>query len=132
VARENLEIVRAIYSALAVGDREGLVADVDPSIRIYDRPTHPDASVYEGHEGLLHFSDVDSEAFDQVAYEPQDFRAMGPWVIVPVKQSGVGKSSSLGVEEHIVNVWKLERGQCVELRIFSTLQEAEAAISVSY
>jgi hypothetical protein len=40
------------------------------------------------------------------------------------QQSGRGKSSALSVEERIVNVWKLRRGKCVELRIFSTIEEA--------
>jgi ketosteroid isomerase-like protein len=124
MSRENIDVVRAIYRAFARRDREALVADVDPSIRIYDRPFHPDASVYEGREGFLRFSESDWEAFDQVAYEPQDFLANGAYVVVPIKQRGRGKSSTLGIEEGIVNVWKLRRGKCVELRIFSTIEEA--------
>jgi exosome complex RNA-binding protein Rrp4 len=74
--------------------------------------------------GFLRFSETDWEAFEEVVYEPQDFLANGPCVVVPIKQSGRGKSSALGIEERIVNVWKLRRGRCVELRIFSTIEEA--------
>ena len=128
MSRENVEVVRAIYRAFARRDREALVADLDPSIRIYDRPFHPDASVYEGPEGFLRFSETDWEAFEQVVYEPQDFIVNGAYVVVPIKQSGTGKSSALGIEEGIVNVWKLRRGKCVELRIFSTIEEAMEAL----
>lgn len=97
---------------------------LDPSIRAYGRPFHPDASVYEGREGFLRFSETDWEAFEEVAYEPQDFVPSGPYVVVQIKQSGRGRSSALGIEERIVNVWKLRRGKCVELRIYSTMEEA--------
>jgi ketosteroid isomerase-like protein len=128
MSRQNVEVVRAIYRAFARRDREALVRHLDPSIRVYARPLHPDASVYEGWEGFLRFSQTDWEAFEEVAYEPQDFLANGPYVVVPIKQSGRGKGSALSVEERIVNVWKLRRGKCVELRIFSTIEEAlEAA-----
>jgi ketosteroid isomerase-like protein len=109
MSRENVEVVRSIYRAFARRDRHALVADLDPSIRVHDRPSHPDASVYEGPEGFLRFSETDWEAFEAVVYEPQDFVANGAYVIVPIKQSGKGKSSTLAIEEGIVNVWKLRR-----------------------
>jgi ketosteroid isomerase-like protein len=124
MSRENVEVVRAIYSAFARRDRDAVVGDLDPSIRVYDRASHPDASVYEGREGFLRFHETDREAFEEVVYEPQDFLDNGAYVVVPIKQSGRGKSSALRIEEDIVNVWKLRRGKCVELRIFSTLEEA--------
>jgi ketosteroid isomerase-like protein len=126
--RENVEVVRAIYRAFARRDREALVADLDPSIRIYARPVHPDASVYEGREGFLRFSETDWQAFEDVVYEPQDFLVNGPYVVVPIKQKGRGRSSALGIEETIVNVWRLRRGKCVELRIFSTIEDALEAV----
>jgi ketosteroid isomerase-like protein len=124
MSQQNVAVVRAIYRAFARRDRDALVRDVDPSIRVYDRPLHPDASVYEGREGFLRFSETDWEAFEEVVYEPEDFLANGPYVVVPIKQRGRGKTSALGIEERIVNVWKLRRGKCVELRIFSTIEEA--------
>ncbi len=130
MSRKNVEVVRAIYSAFARRDREALVGHLDPSIRVYDRPFHPDASVYEGREGFLRFSESDWEAFEEVVYEPQDFLASGSYVVVPIKQSGRGKSSALGIEERIVNVWKLRRGKCVELRVFSTIEEAHEAVGL--
>jgi hypothetical protein len=67
-------------------------------------------------------------AFDEVNYEPQEFLARGPYVVVPIRQSGTGKGSALGVEESIVNVWKLRDGKCIELRNYSTIDEALASL----
>jgi ketosteroid isomerase-like protein len=124
----NVEVVRAMYAALARRDRATLLSHLDPAIRVYDRPVHPEASVYEGREGFLRFAETDWDAFDEVTYEPQEFLARGAYVVVPIKQGGTGKGSALGVEERIVNVWKLRGGKCVELRNYSTLGEALEAV----
>jgi ketosteroid isomerase-like protein len=125
---ENIEVVQAMYAALASRDRAALLAHLDPAMRVYDRPVHPEASVYEGREAFLRFAATDWEAFDEVTYEPQDFVANGPYVIVPIKQRGRGKGSTVGVEESIVNVWRLSAGKCIELRNFSTIGEALEAV----
>lgn len=121
---ENIEVVRSMYAALASRDRGAILSNVDPAMRVYDRPHHPDASIYEGREGFLRFAETDWDAFDEVTYEPQDFVARGEYIIVPIRQAGRGRGSALGVEESIVNVWKLRGGKCVELRNYSTLDEA--------
>jgi ketosteroid isomerase-like protein len=128
MSHDNVEVVRVIYRAFARRDKDALMGAIDPSIRVYARPSHPDASVYDGRDGFLRFAESDWEAFDDVAYEPKDFLAEGPWVVVPIKQSGRGKGSAVGVEEGVVNAWKLQAGKCVELRIFSTLEEALEAV----
>src|SRR5215207_7069995 len=128
MADHNIEIVRAMYEAFARGDTATLLSYLDPAMRVYDRPLHPEASVYEGREGFLRFAQTDSAAFDEVSYEPQDFVARGKYVVVPIKQSGRGKGSAVGIDESIVNLWKLRDGKCVELRNYSTINEALQAI----
>ena len=129
MSEENLAAVRAIYDAFARRDRVGMLAYVDADVTIHARPHHPDVSVYEGHEGFRRFTDSDWEAFEEVTYEPTDFIEKGPYVIVPIRQAGRGKGSDVGIEESIVNVWKMSAGRCVELRIHSTLDEALEAVT---
>jgi len=129
MSHQNVEIVQAMYAAFARGDLATLISHLDPAMRVYDRPMHPEASVYEGHEGFLRFAQTDWDAFDEVTYEPQDFAAHGEFVVVPIMQRGRGKGSALGVEESIVNVWKLRGGQFVELRNYSTIAEALEAVA---
>jgi ketosteroid isomerase-like protein len=131
MAQQNVEVVRAMYEAFARRDLATLVSHLDPAMNVYDRPVHPEASVYEGREGFLRFAQTDWAAFDDVTYEPQEFVAHRPYVVVPIKQRGRGKGSSLGVEESIVNVWKLRAGKCVELRNYSTIAEALEAVAAS-
>jgi ketosteroid isomerase-like protein len=128
MSHQNVEIVRAMYAAFARRDLETLISHLDPAMRVHDRSVHPEASVYEGHEGFLRFAQTDWAAFDDVTYEPQEFVAYGAYVVVPIMQGGRGKGSALGVEESIVNVWKLRDGKCVELRNYSTIGEALEAV----
>jgi len=127
-AGDNVEVVKAIYAAFARHDEETLVALADPTVTVHDRHEHPEASVYEGREGFLRFTRTDRAAFDEVRYEPLEFIERGQYVVVPITQRGRGKGSEVGIEESIVNVWKLRDGRCVELRIYSTLDEALGAI----
>jgi ketosteroid isomerase-like protein len=126
---ENVEVVRAMYVAFEERDRGALLARLDPDMTVHDRPHHPEASVYEGQEGFLRFAETDWAAFDEVTYEPQDFVTQGDYVIVPIRQAGRGRGSALGIEESIVNVWKVRDGRCVELRNYSTMDEALEAIA---
>jgi len=124
----NIEVVRAMYAAFASRDRQTMLTHVDDAMMVYDRAHHPEASVYEGREGFLRFAQTDWDAFDEVSYEPHDFIARTPYVIVPITQRGRGKGSAVGIEEDIVNVWKLRDGTCVELRNYSTMDEALSEI----
>jgi ketosteroid isomerase-like protein len=128
MSHQNVEVVRAMYAAFARRDRRTLLSHLDPAMRVYDRPVHPEAAVYEGPEGFLRFAESDWDAFDEVTYEPQDFVESGEYVVVPIMQGGRGKGSALGIEEGIVNVWKLRAGKCVELRNYSTIDEALEAV----
>jgi ketosteroid isomerase-like protein len=128
MAHRNVAIVQAMYEAFARHDEETLASHLDPSMTVHDRPLHPEASVYEGVDGFLRFAQSDWAAFDEVNYEPREFLARGPYVVVPIRQSGRGRGSALGVEESIVNVWKLRDGTCIELRNYSTIEEALASL----
>jgi ketosteroid isomerase-like protein len=126
---DNVEVVRAIYAAFARRDEDELAMHADPSMTVHNRREHPEASVYyEGQEGFLRFTRTDWAAFDEVSYEPREFVVRGDYVVVAITQRGRGKGSALGVEEDIVNLWKLRDGKCVELRIYSTMDEALRAI----
>jgi ketosteroid isomerase-like protein len=104
---------------------------VDPAIRCYDRPSRPSAEVYVGQTGFLRFGQSDQEVFESVRYDPRRFTDADDQVVVPIRQRGRGKASRVPVDEDVVNVWKVQRGKAVELRIYSTEQEALEAVGLS-
>ena len=96
-------------------------------MRVYDRAVHPEASVYEGHEGFLRFAQTDWDAFDEVRYEPQDFVVHGEYVVVTIKQGGKGRAARWGSRRASSTSGSCA-GKCVELRNYSTMGEALEAI----
>lgn len=121
--------MKAIYAAFVHHDEVELARHADPSMTVHNRPEHPEASAqYQGHEGFLRFTRTDWAAFDEVRYEPREFVVRGEYVIVPITQRGKGKGSAVGIEDDIVNLWRLRNGKCIELRIYSTMDEALEAV----
>jgi hypothetical protein len=53
ISHQKVEVVRAMYAAFAGRDRATLLSHLDPEMRVYDRPVHPEASIYEDREGFL-------------------------------------------------------------------------------
>jgi uncharacterized protein len=129
MSQENVDVVRRIYEAFASGDLAAILDAADPEITCYDRPDRPGAGVYTGHDGLLEFRESDRDVFENVRYEPCDFIDAGNHVVVRIRQAGRGKASSVPVEEVIANLWKLRDGKCVEVRVYSTEQEALDAVT---
>jgi hypothetical protein len=69
--------------------------------------SHPEATVFRGHAGVLKSLDQDVAAFEGIRYQPHEFVAVGDHVMVPMRQTGRGKTSGVLIEEDIVTVWKL-------------------------
>ena len=130
MSQENVTVVRGMYDAFARGDTAAMLACADPAIRCYDRPDRPGAAVYSGHDGLQSFSESDREVFENVSYEPASFRDAGDHVVVVIRQAGRGRASSVPVEEEVANVWKLRDGKCIEMRVYSTEDEALEAVGL--
>jgi ketosteroid isomerase-like protein len=127
----NAEIVRAIYQTWARGDTNGLLELTDPEIRLYTRASHPDATVFLGHDGLLKILELDSAIFEEIRYEPHEFVELGDHVLVPVHQAGRGKASGVLIDQDIVTVWRLAGGRAVESRVYSTEREALADLGLA-
>jgi hypothetical protein len=130
MSQENVRVVRGMYDAYARGDPAALLAHADPAIRCYDRPDRPGAAVYIGHDGLLEFAETDREVFENFSYKPASFRRVGDHVVVIVRQAGLGRSSSVPVEDEIANVWKVRDGKCIEMRVYSSEREALEAVGL--
>jgi uncharacterized protein len=131
MSQGNIEVVRRIYEAFARGDIATLLDSIDPAIRCYDRPSRPGADVSVGQLGFLRLLQSNRELLEGVRYDPRKFIDADDHVVVPIRQSGRGKASKVPVEEDIANVWTVHSGKAVELRIYSSEQEAREAAGLS-
>ncbi|MDX6699425.1 MAG: uncharacterized protein QOE65_2822 [Solirubrobacteraceae bacterium] len=127
MAQEDLERLREGYAAFNRGDFEAVLGLLAPGFVVRDREEVPDPRVYEGLDGALDaFVRVSSE-LDDYSIEPVEMIDGGDWVVVVAHQSGRGKLSGVPVEGEICHLWRLEDGRAVDLKGYSTRDEAIAA-----
>jgi ketosteroid isomerase-like protein len=126
---EFVERLRMGYQAFNAGDLDTVMRHLDPGISWQRRAAHPLAGRYEGHRDVLR--DVlmaVQEQFEEFELEPLAFRAHGEHIIVTLRQRGRGRIGGVPIEAELVHVWRAVGGRGKDLRSFSTLEEALAAL----
>lgn len=130
VSEDDIERLRAGYDAFNRGDFDAVLRNFDPDVEFRDRSEVPDPRTYHGHRGVLwQFTTIDSE-FKDYRIEPLDFEVVGEeHLVATVHQSGTGRASGVPVEETLFHLWRLEGGRVVDMRAFSSREEAVRAIA---
>ena len=132
MSRENVEIVRGIYGALARWDAaaafrsyaDDIVWDVS-NMRVGALTRKP---VYVGHDGVRDWWRESLEIFGKVHVDVEELVDAGDQVLAFVRERHVGRSSAATVEAAHMAVWTLANGKVVRLRMFEDRQQAlEAA-----
>jgi ketosteroid isomerase-like protein len=109
MSRENVEVVRGIYDALAWGD-------------LYSTP------VYQGHEGGRQVWRETLSVFAEVDVEVEQLIDAGDQVVAVIREREVGRTSGAPVEMTHLAVWTLADGEVTKLQVFDDRQRAlEAA-----
>jgi ketosteroid isomerase-like protein len=132
MSRENVEIVRGIYDAVARRDgvtpfevyAEDIVWDMSNSRRtlIGIEP------VYHGHEGVRQFWRDALSVFAEADLEVDELIDAGDQVVAVTRERGVGRGSGIPVGSTAVSVWTLANGKVTQVQVFDERQEAlEAA-----
>jgi ketosteroid isomerase-like protein len=124
LVRQNLDAIKEAYLAAGKGALDEFLDIVDPDIVLRDRPESPDPRTYHGHAGVrqaLHSSD---ETFEGFELEPEDFVAVGDYVVVVLTMRGTGRGSGITVEERIAHQWRVRDGKVVELQVYSDPEQA--------
>jgi ketosteroid isomerase-like protein len=126
-----VDVVRAGYAAFDRGDFDFLLAYSDPEIEIVEPPDRPDARIYRGHEGLI-------QSMRNWAGEWEEFHvdlervidAGRERVIAFVRHHGRDSSSGAPIESRWVNLHTGRNGKGIRWEMFSTLDDAFAAIGL--
>jgi ketosteroid isomerase-like protein len=132
MSRENVEVVRSIYDAVARRD------DVTPfelyaEDTVWD-PSHARAGglgpkpVYHGHDGVREHWRDGLSVFGDINIELRELVDAADQVLAVVGEHHVGRSSGAPVEALHYAVWTLADGKVTRMRIFDDRREAlEAA-----
>lgn len=133
MSQETVDFLRAGYEdfnrAVKSGDlRPWIEKFFDPEVEWRLAEDQPDAGPFRGHEGVKRLFDGWLEAWEDWALEPEDFiEARDAWVVLD-RIHGRGKGSGVNVDVPYAHVFRLRGGKVVEVRDYSTKEEAlEAA-----
>jgi ketosteroid isomerase-like protein len=128
VSRENLELVRRIYDAVARRDSvtpfEHYAEDIVWDFSNTQRAALYAKSVYVGHDGVREMWRETVAAFGNVDFELDDLMASGEHVLAVVRDRVVGRASGVAVEATHFAVWTVAHGKVVRLQVFDERERA--------
>ena len=135
MSRENLELVRRIYDAVARRDSvtpfeiyaEDIVWDMSNLRRaaLYQR------ALYRGHDGVRELWRESLTAFGEVDFDVENLADSGNRVLAEIHERARGRASGAPVEAIHFAVWTLTDGKVVRLEIFDDRDAAERAAGIS-
>jgi uncharacterized protein len=129
---ENVEIVRRGYERYVAGDLQGVASLFADDAAVADAGglgvTGTTAGKRYGPAGFLRAAEEAVEAFADYRVEAEDFIDAGEAVVVPVRISGVGRSSAAKLETRFVHLWLLRGGKVIRGDVYRTVEEALEAL----
>jgi uncharacterized protein len=129
MSRENIEIVRRLYRAVARRDTQAVLALYDPEVE-WDNSSGAlgggvmGRAVYHGHDGLRRFFREWYDAFEIVEWGVQELSDANQHVISVSTMRARGRASGIVVESTAHALWTLREGKIVRVAWFPTHAEA--------
>jgi ketosteroid isomerase-like protein len=132
MSQHNVEVVRAIYDAVARRDSvtpfevysEDIVWDLSNS----RRTALGIEPLYHGHEGVRQFWRDALSVFGEIALDVEELIDAGDQVVAVTRERGVGRASGVPVGSAAVSVWTFSAGKVIQVQVFDDRQHAlEAA-----
>src|SRR6266536_3446299 len=129
MSKENVEIVRRVYDAVARRETETVLALYDPKVEVdLSRSAFMDPAggrVFHGHEGLRSLDREWREAFDQMDTECLELIDAGDRVLTTARYEVRGRASGVRVTGPVeYGVWTVDGGTIVRVAWFDTREEA--------
>jgi ketosteroid isomerase-like protein len=116
--QEHVDLLHDFYDALNRDDVESAVELCDPDVRVWLNPNVVAALPPTGHREVAAYLRGWVETWDKYAPEPQEFVESGDDVVVLVQLHARGKNSRFEIEEDVADVFKLDDGKIVQLRLY--------------
>ncbi len=141
-AGDDLATLRGIYEAFNVRDIDALVSGLVPEIEIEETEDIGYAALllrvlgprfvmlsghYRGLEEVRRLFETVWEISEWFKVEPQEFRRVGSYVVVPLAMSAKARATGIEGKATTVHLWAMRFGKGGHLRVFATMAEALAA-----
>ena len=134
MSRENVEVVRQVYEAVARRDAKAVLALYDPDVEI-DVSRLPESRLtgvghLRGHEGLRQSSREWGEAWGDAQDRCEELIDAGEHVVSVVTRRGRGLASGAEVETRRGGVWTVRDGKVIRTVWFPSAEEALEAVGL--
>ena len=131
MSQENVETLRAVYSAIATGDLSPLLQLCDPNVEVTEPPEIPDSSTYHGHDGIRAVFGKLQEVFPDMQFEAAEFIPSGDRVLASMQWLGTGAGSGASARVPLFHVWSFKDGRVTRIWAFLDRGQAVEAAGLS-
>jgi ketosteroid isomerase-like protein len=114
----HVDLLREFYDALGRNDFESAVRLCDPDVQVYLNPDVVAALPPKGHKEVVSYLRGWFDSWDKYAPQPKEFVQAGDQVVVYVQLVARGKNSRFEIEEEMADIFRLEDGKIVQLRLY--------------
>ena len=122
----NLEIVRATYEAFNHESREAMLEFLHPEIE-WDESDLPARrpGIYRGHEGIVSLLEENATLWENICIAIDDIaEGKDGRVIAFIRAKGRGRNTGVDVELASAQVWTIQDGKAVHVRLYLDREEA--------
>jgi ketosteroid isomerase-like protein len=137
MSKENVEVVRGVYDAVARSNSAAVLAFYDPEVE-WDFTRGPlgrlslmERGVYHGHQGLRSWVRERYEAWENIEDDLEELIEVGDHVISVVTTRGRGRASGAEVEMKGAGLWTIRDGKIARVVWFASVEEALEAAGLS-
>jgi ketosteroid isomerase-like protein len=114
----QVDLLREFYDALNRGDVDSAVGLCDPDVRVWLNPDVVAALPPRGYKEVARYLRGWFDSWDAYVPRPQEFIDVGDQVVVMVQLRARGKGSRFEIEEEMADVFTLDDGNIVQLRLY--------------
>jgi ketosteroid isomerase-like protein len=114
----HVDLLREFYDALNRDDVDSAVELCDPDVRVWLNPDVVAALPPRGHKEVASYLRGWFASWDVYVPRPQEFIDAGDQVVVMVQLRARGKGSRFEIEEEMADVFTLDDGNIVQLRLY--------------
>jgi ketosteroid isomerase-like protein len=122
----NVALVRSAYDAFNRQGQEAILAYLDPAIE-WDESELParQPGIYQGHEGVRRLLRENATLWDDISVAVDEvLQCRDGSVVAFIRVTGRGRNTGVDVELATAQVWVIEGGKAVRVRLYLDRQEA--------
>jgi ketosteroid isomerase-like protein len=138
VSQENVESAKLGYAiisdAVKTGDwdafRRYVEERFDPDVVLKPSGVLPETEEMHGHDGAVRFLAAQSEAFNVLRLEPQEFLEAADRLVVTLRVSGQARHSDIKLEFDRSHVFTYRGGKVLRMEVYANREEALEAVGL--